>query len=115
MAADSVLFIGWNRALPGHEAKAIELLFQSLNYFAAQAKAGNLDSFQPVLLRPHGGDLNGFVMITDEESKLDALVRSDEFQDLVVAGQLLLDGLGVTFGDTGEAVARLIQRIQKHL
>lgn len=115
MAADSVLFIGWNRSLPGRETKAIELLFESLNFFAAQAKAGNIQSFQPVLLRPHGGDLNGFVMITGEGSKLDALVRSEEFQEILTVAQLILDGVGVTHGDTGEAVARQIQRLQKHL
>jgi hypothetical protein len=47
--------------------------------------------------------------------KLDALVRSDEFQEILTVAQLILDGVGVTHGDTGEAVARQIQRLQKHL
>jgi hypothetical protein len=34
MAADNVLFIGWNRAIAGREKTALELFRSALGYFA---------------------------------------------------------------------------------
>jgi hypothetical protein len=115
MAADSALFIGWNRPVRGKEKEGIELFQSSMAFYAKQVQAGAIESFEPILLDTHGGDLNGFVLIKGTAAKLDAFQRSEEFQDLVVRGMLLIDSLGVIRGMVGEGVMKQISRIQKHI
>jgi hypothetical protein len=103
--ANDVVFIGWNRPIPGREHEASELFGQSMNYYEAQKRAGNITGYETILLDPHGGELNGFILIRGTRAKLDALVASDEFNSLTVKAAVYLSELGVVRGLTNEAVA----------
>jgi hypothetical protein len=101
MSAD-VIFMGWDRAVPGREAAVAAQFQEVLQYLGELQQAGTIESFQPVLLSPHGGDLNGFILIQGESTKLDALAASREWGAHVTRGGLNLQGLGVVRGATGE-------------
>src|SRR5437879_6361468 len=95
MANDAAIFIGWNRAVAGRENDALELFAHTINFWQGQIKAGNATSFEPVILRPHGGDLNGFFLIRGDRNKLNTVKESDEFLAIVSRAILLLEGVGV--------------------
>jgi hypothetical protein len=42
-------------------------------------KKGTIKSFDTVFLDPHGGDLNGFLLMRGEPSQLDGLMSSPEW------------------------------------
>jgi hypothetical protein len=106
----NVIFMGWNRPVPGREALTAEYFQESLKYLGELQQAGTIQSFQTVLLNPHGGDLNGFMLILGESTKLDALAVSEEFQASVTRSGLLLEGFGAVRGATGELVMEWMAR-----
>jgi hypothetical protein len=111
MAADYVLFIGWNRPIPGREKAARELFREAVAFYSEQKASGHITSFEPVILSVHGGDLNGFILVKGEEAKLDALQRSDKFQDdLTTKVDLNVQGVGVIRGWSGESLASQVQQ-----
>jgi hypothetical protein len=113
MASESVLFIPWNRAVPGREQKSLELFAQAQAFFGKLRNEGKIASFETFFLAPHGSQLNGFVLLRGETQHLDELRRSDAFQDLFTAINVNLLGLGVIPGFTGEAISRQLGRVQK--
>jgi len=115
MAADRVLFIGWNRAERGLEKQALESFGSALAFFGKLVEKGQLDSFEPVLLNPHGGDLNGFLLLRGTAERLAAVQDSDEFRDLIVGADMSVGGMGLISGYIGEGLAKEIERFQKHI
>ena len=110
MAADYVLFIGWNRPVPGREKTAVDLFRQALAYYGELKASGQIESFEPVLLGVHGGDLNGFILVKGEQAKLDAVQHSEKFLDLTTKVALNVQGVGVIRGWSGESLAAQVQR-----
>jgi hypothetical protein len=96
------LLIGWTRPVPGRETAAVEHFQYAMSYMGKLQQAGTIESFEPVLLQPHGGDLNGFVLVKGNAEKIDALQRTDDWRDLVVRSNILLQGHGVIAGVCGE-------------
>jgi hypothetical protein len=113
MAADYVLFIGWNRAIPGREKAALELFREAQAFYGEQKASGQITSFESVILSAHGGDLNGFILVKGEQAKLDALQHSDKFQDLTTKVVLNVQGVGVIRGWSGESLTSQVQRYAK--
>jgi hypothetical protein len=107
--ADAGLFIAWQDAARGRERMAMELFQETMAYYQTKVADGTIESFEPVLLSRHGGDLNGFILIRGEGGKLDAWRRSKEFQDRTLKGLYCLDGFGVVDAHMG---AELMERMQ---
>jgi len=104
--ATAVILLGWDRPVPGRERQAGALFQEALGYYARLQGEGAIESFEAVLLSPHGGDMNGFMLIRGEPGKLAALEATEQWHLLVTRAGLLLDGLGVVTGVTGEGVAQ---------
>ena len=102
--AKHVLFIGWNRPIPGREAKAAELFAETMNYYARMQKEGTIESFEPVLLARHGGDLNGFILVRGSREKLGAWMASPEFNEIAMRVDDAVSSFGIISGYTGEGV-----------
>jgi hypothetical protein len=98
----NVIFMGWNRSVPGREALTAAHFQEFMQYLGGLQATGAIQSFQPVLLNPHGGDLNGFFLIQGESERLSALVDTEEWEMHVTRGGLHLEGLGVVPGATGD-------------
>ena len=58
--ADSGLFIGFGLPVRGRERQAIRVFNEVFEYYSRLQEQGEIESFEPVLLEPHGGDLGGF-------------------------------------------------------
>ncbi len=67
-------------------------------------EAGTIESFDAVILNPHGGDLNGFFFIRGDNDKLDSLVASKEWTTHVLRAALKPEGSGAVLGVTGDLV-----------
>jgi hypothetical protein len=101
------LFVGWGVAVRGRENKALQLFQEVLGYYARLQQQGEIQSFEPIALEPHGGDLEGFLLIKGDAAKLARLRVSDEFIAFNTRAQLLVDNFGVTGAFLGEDLQRL--------
>ena len=97
--ADAGLFVGWGDAVRGREGQAVELFNEVIAYYDRLQEEGTIDSFEPVFLEPHGGDLNGFALIRGDAEKLAALRVSDEFTQFSLRAMLVVDSFGVVGAD----------------
>jgi len=59
-----------------------------------------------VQLEPHGGDLQGFVLIRGDREKLNRLRYSDEWLRLNIRAGLVVRSLGVVGAFIGEEMSR---------
>lgn len=106
------VFIGWTRPVRGREQQATKVFGEFMQFLGQQTQQGNVQSIEPVLLRPHGGDLGGFVLVHGDPEKLDAMERSDEFRRLVARANYIVEGFGVVDCITGEEVQRFVSTSQ---
>lgn len=111
--ADRIIFLGWNRPVVGREQQAMKLWQKTLEYYGKLQTEGRIESFEPILLDAHGGDLNGFFLIKGDEEKLNEVRRDDTFINFMVEGRHCLEGLGAVFGYIGNGVADIITRWSK--
>jgi hypothetical protein len=107
--ADFGLFIGYGFPARGREEGAVKVFQELIGLLMAQQQQGNIASFEPVFLNPHGGELGGFVLVRGERAALDALVASDDFQRLMNRAQIIVDNFGVVNCVFGQESQRLIE------
>ncbi len=103
MGSNSIFF-AWNRSIPGREKTSGSHFNDFVQYLTALQKSGAITSFEPVILEPHGGDLNGFFLVRGDSLKLDALASTNEWQSHMVRAALHLDGSGAVRAYAGSTV-----------
>ena len=75
--ATGALVIGWGPAVRGREQKALQVFNEAIQYYTRLQQQGTIESFEPVALEPHGGDLEGFLLIRGDRVDLDDLAVPD--------------------------------------
>ena len=113
--ADAVLFVRWNRPVPGQERTVIELFQGFTNYLKRLQNERKIESFEPCLLTENGGDLNGFCLVRGERKALDELAWNEEWRTWLVRGATVMEGYGVIPGSTGAGVNRDMEIFRKAL
>jgi len=103
--ASNAIFFGWNRSIPGRENISAEHFQQFIGYLTSQKSNGSITSFEPVFLRPHGGDLGGFVLVHGDSQKLHTMTESTEWLEHMTRALMHLEGSGYVFADTGAEIA----------
>ena len=111
--ANRILFVGWNRVLAGREQQAMQLWQKSMEYYTGLQSDGRIESFEPVLLWAHGGDLNGFIILRSDAEKLAGVQEDEMFFDMMVEAGYCLEGFGVVRGDIGESITNSMSRWTK--
>jgi hypothetical protein len=104
--ADSGLFIGWGEVVRGREAEALETFNSTIEYFAGLQSDGVIESFEPVFLEQHGGDLNGFFFVRGDAEKLSALRVDPDFEDVILRAGLVVENIGVVGAAMGARLER---------
>jgi hypothetical protein len=104
--ASSILLFGWNRSIPGREKVSAAHFDEFVKYLGALQGKGTIESFDPVFLDAHGGDLNGFFLLKGEPAKLDALRSTTEWITHITRASLHLQGVGVIHGVTGDEIMK---------
>ncbi len=105
--ATGALVIGWGSVIQGREQKSLQVFNEAIQYYARLQQQGTIESFVPVALEPHGGDLQGFLLIRGDREKLNALRTSGEFLRLNNRAALVVNNLGVITAFIGEELQRL--------
>ncbi len=105
----NVIFVGWDRPIPGCERSALGLFQEFMQYLGGLQQAGTIQSFDTVFLNPHGGDLNGFAFIRGDSDKLDAMLSSEAWEMHALRAGLELDGFGFLRGVTGDLLMKQMQ------
>jgi hypothetical protein len=100
--ADSGLFIGFGLPVRGRERQASKVFNEVFEYYSRLQQGGEIESFEPVLLEPHGGELGGFFLLRGDQDKLARVRASEEFARHTVRAQLIIDNLGVVGALLGE-------------
>lgn len=104
--ADRMLFLGWGQVARGREERALEVFNESMGLYGRMQQEGRIESFDVVLLDPHGGALEGYIELHGSATQL-AAVRDDEaFRRLMIDVSMIVDDLRVIDGYVGEGVAR---------
>lgn len=104
--ADAGIFVGFGGTVRGREGQAVELFNEVLAYYAGLQDEGEIESFEPVFLEPHGGDLQGFVLIRGDAEKLASLRVSEEFTQFSIRAGLIVDNFGVVGADLAGRLQR---------
>jgi hypothetical protein len=106
--ADTGLFIGFGNPVRGRESQAVELFNEAVAWFASLQEEGEIESFEPVFLEPHGGDLGGFILLRGEAEKLATLRVSEEFAQFILRVGLHVENVGVVGADLAERLQSLM-------
>lgn len=101
----NVVLFAWNRSLPGREPLSAQHFQDFVAYLQALKVQGGIESFDPVLLEPHGAGVHGFFIVRGASEKLQTLTASPEWVEHQVRAMMHLEGPAVMRGVTGSAVA----------
>ena len=104
--ADAGLFIGWGEVVRGREAEALEIFNSTLEYFGGLQAEGTIESFEPVFLEPHGGDLQRLLLPPRRGREARGASSDDEFQATIIRAGLIVDNLGVVGASMGARLER---------
>lgn len=113
--AEMGVFIGWGDPIPGREAKGLEVFEESVAYWGRLQEEGQIESFEVVILYPHGGDLGGFALLRGSGESLDAIRASDEFNRLTARAGLVVGGLGVVSAALGDSLGPQMQLFREQI
>lgn len=111
--ADEALFIGWGEVVRGRERKAVDVFNESVQYYGQLQQDGKIESVDAWFLAPHGGDLQGFILLRGEREQLDEVQRSPEFERLQTRAGMIVDRTGTVNAYTGEALGRLMGQFEE--
>ena len=100
--ADSGLFIGFGAPVRGRERQAIKVFNESFEYYSRLQQEGEIESFEPTLLEPHGGELSGYFLLRGDKDKLARIRGSEEFERLTARADLIVENLGIVTAFLGE-------------
>jgi hypothetical protein len=111
--ADAGLFIGWGAPIRGREAKGLEVFSEALAYYARLEQEGVIEGFETAILEPHGGDLQGFILLRGTEDSLAKLRGDDEFVRMTTRATLIVESVGVIGAAIGDGLADAISVYQE--
>jgi hypothetical protein len=102
--SEAGLFVGWGQPVRGREKRSLDVFNDAVTYYGERVGDGSIDSFEPVLLNPHGGDLQGFFLIKGSAQGLAAMQATEEFQRLHVRAGMIVENLGIINAWVDDAV-----------
>jgi hypothetical protein len=109
--ATAVLFLGWDRPVPGREGEAFKFVMgEGLQILGKFQQQGFFERLERVALTPHRGTTNGMLLLFGDRAKLDELRRTDEFEHFSIKLTTLFEGYGVVPGVNGEGLDRAMAR-----
>ena len=104
--ADRILFIGWGATVRGREERALDVFDAAVGFYGRCQQEGRIESFDVILLEPHGGGLGGYMELHGSADQLNALRQDEQFRRLMIDASLIVDELGIVDGYANEGIAR---------
>jgi hypothetical protein len=117
--AEFGLFIGWGRVHTGREAASAKVFGEAVAYWTGLREAGEIESFETVILGYHGGELAGFALLRGDPERLGRLSMSPDFQRLTNRAAAVVENVGIVnavldtqalrwVGESNHAIADLV-------
>ncbi|MBS1879675.1 MAG: hypothetical protein JST31_09195 [Actinobacteria bacterium] len=103
--ADAGLFIGWGAPVRGREERGLDVFQEALALEASLQEEGAIESFEVVLLAPHGGGLAGFVLVRGSREQIAAVREREDVNRLNVRAALIVEEFGVVDAYLNEGLA----------
>ena len=113
--ADSGLFIGWGQVVRGREGPAVDSFNDTVGYLGQLQGEGRIEDFEIVFLEPHGGDLDGFMLVRGSTAQMDAVRSDDEFVRNMTRAGLLVENLGIVGAALNERIAQQMAIFQEEI
>jgi hypothetical protein len=107
--ADAGLFIGWGAPVRGREVKGLDVFNEALALEAKLQEEGAIESFEVVLLGPHGGGLAGFVLVRGSRAQIAAVRERDDVKRLNVRAAQIVEEFGVIDAFLNEGVGQQVE------
>ena len=104
--ADAGLFIGWGQVVRGREGPAVDGFNETVEFFGQLQGYGRIESFEICFLDPHGGDLDGFMLLRGSTEQMDAVRSDEEFLRHMTRATLRVENFGLIGASLGEGIAR---------
>jgi hypothetical protein len=111
--AEAGLFIGWGQGVRGREAKGLQVFNDGVEFWTGQQTTGAIESFEVVLLAPHGGDLAGFILVRGSHEQIAAVRANADFQRINARAAAIVDGLGIIDAVLGDGLGPAIATYQE--
>jgi hypothetical protein len=112
---DSGLFIGWGKVVRGREGPAVDSFNETVGYLGQLQGDGRIEDFELCFLDPHGGDLDGFMLLRGSADQIDAVRRDDDFIRHMLRADLVVENLGVVGASLGERIAQEMALYQEEI
>ena len=113
--ADAGLFIGFGNPVRGRERQALAVFNEALEYYGRLQQQGEIESFEPAFLEPHGGDLGGFILAKGAAAQVAQIQASEEFQRLANRALPVVGSLGIVPAVVDAGVQRVFADWSSHL
>jgi hypothetical protein len=113
--AEAGLFIGWGANVAGREERGLEVFNEAIQFWAQLESDGRIESFEVVLLAPHGGELEGFALLRGTRDQVGALVMDEDFERMNTRAALIVQDLGIVPAVLGDGLGRAIGIYQEEL
>jgi hypothetical protein len=113
--ATAGMFIGWSTPVRGREEVGLEVFNEALAFESQLQDEGAIESFEVVLLSPHGGGLNGFILVRGSEEQIAAVRQRDEFQRINARASLVVDDFGAVDVSLGEGIAEQLSNYREQV
>ena len=110
--AEAGLFVGWGAPVRGRETVGLGVFNEAIQFWASQQEAGAIESFEVVILEPHGGDLAGFFLVRGTEEQMRTLRGSDDFRRLIARATMIVEGVGTVGAFLGDGLGTAVERYQ---
>ena len=102
--ADFGLFVGFGWPVRGREQKATQVFNEAVELWTRLQQQGEIESWEPVFLEPHGGDLGGFFLVRGDRDAIARIRFSDELLQLSTRAQLIVENFGVVGAQLGDQI-----------
>lgn len=103
---DSAIVLGFTRAVPGREEKALEAFTEGMTFFGTAAHDGKCG--EPINFM--GFDGHSMIIVPGEYEDLTKLVRSEEFLELYTKAVFAVPDIGYQLGAFGQGVQDYMAR-----
>jgi hypothetical protein len=111
--ATAVLFISWKSPHPGMHKEAYRFFSTEALAYLKKNEGKAFERMEMFALTPHGGAVNGGVLLFGERAKLDELRRTDDFEAFSIQLGSLFSDVGVVPGLNFEGIQGVMARMEK--
>ena len=103
--ADYGVAVTWGDAKAGRDQKALELWADAITQNEKAVADSRIDRWDAVVFEPNGAAPAGAVRFYGTQDQIEAWIRSDDFQETMMRGGLLLNNFAYRRFTTGDALA----------